>query len=378
MPSNKKDLNQLADDIKAWGKALGFQYVGISDIDLSIHEARLQAWLNNNYHGNMQFMAEHGMKRARPNELLPGTLRVISVRLNYLPPDASFAKHLSQPSIAYISRYALGRDYHKVLRNKLKKLGQRIQKYEPNALFRPFTDSAPVLEHAIAEKAGVGWTGKHSLTLAKDGGSWFFLGELFINLPLPTDEPVEEQCGTCTACISMCPTNAIVAPYTVDARKCISYLTIEHDGPIPEQYRKAMGNRIYGCDDCQLVCPWNRYAKLTDEPDFHARETLHGKPLVALFEWDKETFLKHTEGSPIRRIGYEKWQRNIAIAIGNSQFSLAALTLLEEKRSSASNLVREHIEWALSELNNKRPVEHKNRHTERLIRIIDKGLPRDA
>ncbi len=373
-----KDLSQLADDIKAWGKELGFQYVGISDIDLSAHESRLQRWLDNNYHGTMRFMADHGTKRARPNELVPGTLRVISVRLNYLPPDASFAKHLSKPDIAYISRYALGRDYHKVLRNKLKKLGQRIQKQVPDALFRPFTDSAPILEHAIAEKAGVGWTGKHSLTLAKDGGSWFFLGELFINLPLPTDQPVKEHCGTCTACISMCPTNAIVAPYTVDARKCISYLTIEHNGAIPEPFRKAMGNRIYGCDDCQLVCPWNRYAELTNEPDFYARETLHGQSLITLFQWDEARFLKNTEGSPIRRIGYEKWQRNIAVAIGNSPFSLNALTLLEEKRKAASHLVREHIDWALSELIKKRPDAVKRRHTERLIRIINKGLPRDA
>ena len=244
------DLNRLTDDIKAWGRALGFQQVGISDVDLSQHEDKLLEWLNNGYHGSMDYMAAHGLKRARPAELVPGTVRVISVRMDYLPPDASFARHLSDDQIGYISRYALGRDYHKVLRNRLKQLGEKITAELATTQYRPFVDSAPVLEHAIAEKAGIGWTGKHSLTLNKDAGSWFFLGELFINLPLPVDEAVEEGCGSCTACLTICPTQAIVAPYTVDARKCISYLTIENDGPIPEDLRPLMGNRMTTASWC--------------------------------------------------------------------------------------------------------------------------------
>jgi len=279
------DLVELTNNIKAWGTALGFQQVGISDIDLHQHEAHLKEWLDNGYHGDMAFMESHGMKRARPDELVPGTLRVISVRMNYLPPDASFAEHLKKPEIGYISRYALGRDYHKVLRKRLKQLGEKITASLAHTQYRPFVDSAPVLEHAIAEKAGIGWTGKHSLTLNKEAGSWFFLGELFINLPLPVDSPIEEGCGSCTACLTICPTNAIVAPYKVDARRCISYLTIESDKDIPEALRPMMGNRIYGCDDCQLVCPWNRFADVTSEEDFHPRQVLHGQSLNALFSY---------------------------------------------------------------------------------------------
>lgn len=376
---NCVDLNQLADDIKRWGKELGFQYTGIADIDLSKHESRLTDWLEKGYHGDMHFMEEHGLKRARPSELLPGTLRVVSVRLNYLPPDASFAKHLSDPNIGYISRYALGRDYHKVLRNKLKHLGKKIEAQVPDIVFRPFTDSAPVLEHALAEKAGSGWTGKHTLTLSKDGGSWFFLGELFVNLPLPTDTEVEENCGECTACITMCPTQAIVAPYTVDARKCISYLTIEYDGVIPKEYRPLIGNRIYGCDDCQLVCPWNRYAHITEESDFLARKTLHGQTLSTLFSWDEQTFLKNTEGSPIRRIGFQKWSRNLVIAMGNAPYSTETIQLLESRLHNTTDMVATHIKWALTQQHNK-ANQHKEmtRHTGRLVRIVEKGLPRDA
>ncbi len=330
------DLVELTNNIKAWGTALGFQQVGISDIDLHQHEAHLREWLDNGYHGDMAFMESHGMKRARPDELVPGTLRVISVRMNYLPPDASFAKHLKKPEIGYISRYALGRDYHKVLRKRLKQLGEKITASLAHTQYRPFVDSAPVLEHAIAEKAGIGWTGKHSLTLNKEAGSWFFLGELFINLPLPTDSPIEEGCGTCTACLTICPTNAIVAPYKVDARRCISYLTIESDKDIPEGLRPMMGNRIYGCDDCQLVCPWNRFADVTSEEDFHPRQVLHGQSLNALFGWSEETFLRNTEGSPIRRIGFEKWQRNIAVALGNAPYDEQSILLLKERRGSVS------------------------------------------
>ncbi|MEW9798520.1 tRNA epoxyqueuosine(34) reductase QueG [Alteromonas sp. CYL-A6] len=374
------DLGELANNIKAWGKALGFQQVGISDIDLHQHEAHLQRWLDNQYHGDMQYMETHGMKRARPDELVPGTLRVISVRMDYLPPDASFARHLSDRNIAYISRYALGRDYHKVLRKRLKQLGEKITAALETTAYRPFVDSAPVLEHALAEKAGLGWTGKHSLTLSKEAGSWFFLGELFINLPLPVDTPVEEGCGSCTACMTMCPTGAIVAPYTVDARKCISYLTIEYDGSIPQQYRKAMGNRIYGCDDCQLICPWNRYASVTDEADFHPREALHGQSLTSLFAWDEQTFLRHTEGSPIRRIGFEKWQRNIAVALGNAPYSEETVSALAQQRGKVSALVDEHIDWALAQhagqaTETETPAQRK---TARLTRAVQKGLPRDA
>ncbi|WP_414828785.1 tRNA epoxyqueuosine(34) reductase QueG [Alteromonas sp. H39] len=374
------DLVRLADDIKAWGRALGFQHVGISDIDLDQHEKYLEAWLEKGYHGDMAFMAAHGTKRSRPGELVPGTLRVISVRMDYLPPDASFARHLSDSSIAYISRYALGRDYHKVLRKRLKQLGEKIEKELADTAFRPFVDSAPVLEHAIAEKAGIGWTGKHSLTLSREAGSWFFLGELFINLPLPTDSPVEEGCGSCNACMTICPTQAIVAPYTVDARKCISYLTIEFDGIIPEEYREAMGNRIYGCDDCQLVCPWNRYANVTEEDDFLPRKALHGETLLNLFYWDEATFLKNTEGSPIRRIGFQKWQRNIAIALGNAEYDTDIVSALQSRLPQSSDLLRPHLEWALKRQKTKeeRRDAEENRQLLRLTRVVKKGLPRDA
>jgi len=372
------DLNRLTDDIKAWGRALGFQQVGISDVDLSQHEDKLLEWLNNGYHGSMDYMAAHGLKRARPAELVPGTVRVISVRMDYLPPDASFARHLSDDQIGYISRYALGRDYHKVLRNRLKQLGEKITAELATTQYRPFVDSAPVLEHAIAEKAGIGWTGKHSLTLNKDAGSWFFLGELFINLPLPVDEAVEEGCGSCTACLTICPTQAIVAPYTVDARKCISYLTIENDGPIPEDLRPLMGNRIYGCDDCQLVCPWNRYGNITEEKDFFPRSQLHGETLVNLFNWDETTFLKNTEGSPIRRIGHARWLRNIAVAMGNAAADGSILSALESRSGQVSELVQEHIDWAIDQQKNKNAAHDDNRQKQRLIRVIQKGLPRDA
>ncbi len=371
------DLVRFTDDIKAWGRALGFQHVGISDIDLGRHEQHLQRWLENGYHGDMHFMQAHGTKRSRPAELVPGTVRVISVRMDYLPPDASFARNLNDASLGYISRYALGRDYHKVLRKRLKQLGDKISAALADTAFRPFVDSAPVLEHAIAEQAGVGWTGKHSLTLSKEAGSWFFLGELFINLPLPTDTPVADGCGSCTACMTICPTQAIVAPYTVDARKCLSYLTIEHDGEIPEVYRKAMGNRIYGCDDCQLICPWNRYAEITRESDFHPRQALHGQSLLTLFSWDEATFLKHTEGSPIRRIGFDKWQRNIAVALGNAPTEPAVISALQQALPAASALVRPHIQWAL-EQHQKAVRDGQPRQLQRLTRAVTKGLPRDA
>lgn len=369
----------LTEHIKSWGRALGFQQVGICDVDLRRHEARLQDWLDKGMHGEMQFMAEHGMKRARPDELLPGTLRVISVRMDYLPPDAGFARNLKDRQQAYISRYALGRDYHKLLRQRLKKLGEMIQQRitEFDLSYRPFVDSAPVLEHAVAEKAGLGWTGKHSLTINRQAGSWFFLGELFINLPLPVDKPVKEGCGSCTACLTICPTGAIVEPYVVDARRCISYLTIEQKGAIPEEFRPLLGNRIYGCDDCQLVCPWNRYAQITDEADFHPRQQLQGKTLLELFSWSEATFLKHTEGSPIRRIGHERWLRNIAVGLGNAPYSSDIVAALQAQREACTEMVKEHIDWALAQQAEKKTGQ-PDRQTLRLIRSVQKGLPRDA
>jgi epoxyqueuosine reductase len=371
------DYQQLTENIKEWGKALGFQQLGIADIDLKNHEKFLQDWLDKGFHGEMTYMETHGMKRARPAELLSGTLRVISVRMDYLPPDASFARNLQDQNKAYVSRYALGRDYHKVMRAKLKKLGEKIQQHCSGLNLRPFVDSAPVLEHAIAEKAGIGWTGKHSLTLNKEAGSWFFLGELFINLPLPIDQPVQENCGSCNACMTICPTQAIVEPYLVDARRCISYLTIEQKGPIPEQYRTLIGNRIYGCDDCQLICPWNRYAQLTDQSDFHPRKQLHQKDLLELFSWDEQTFLSNTEGSAIRRIGFERWQRNIAVGLGNAPYQHVIVETLQQRLANSSELVAEHIDWAIKQQLSK-SQNGVNRLTRRLIRSIEKGLPRDA
>lgn len=374
------NYEQLAQQIKVWGKELGFQKVGICDVDLSEHEAALQKWLDAGYHGSMDWMARHGMMRARPNELLPGTVRVISVRMDYLPPEAKFASNLANKNHAYISRYALGRDYHKLVRKQLNKLGKLIEEEVGQFGYRPFVDSAPILERPLAQKAGLGWTGKHSLILDKECGSWFFLGELLIDLPLPVDTPSVDQCEKCRACITSCPTQAIVEDKVVDARRCISYLTIEFDGVIPEEFRKPMGNRIYGCDDCQLVCPWNRYADVTEQEDFHRRESFHHPDLVELFQWDEATFLKNMEGSAIRRIGHEQWLRNISVALGNAEYSQRVIDALNA-RLGESKLLDEHIEWALTQQLNHipsvdaEPIETKKK---RLIRIVEKGLPRDA
>lgn len=374
------DLEQLALHIKQWGRDLGFQQVGICDTDLRAEEPKLQAWLEKQYHGEMDWMARHGMMRARPHELLPGTLRVISVRMNYLPAKAAFASTLKNPQLGYVSRYALGRDYHKVLRNRLKKLGEMIQAHCGELNFRPFVDSAPVLERPLAAKAGLGWTGKHSLILNREAGSWFFLGELLIDLPLPVDLPQQEQCGRCVACMTICPTGAIMEPYVVDARRCISYLTIELEGAIPEALRPLIGNRIYGCDDCQLICPWNRYGQLTDEPDFSPRAVLHAPQLIDLFQWDEAKFLRVTEGSAIRRIGHLRWLRNVAVALGNAPWSednVAALTL----RRGEHPLLDEHIDWAIAQQLQKRAaqaIEVQPAQKQRLVRAVEKGLPRDA
>ncbi|MCK7633470.1 MULTISPECIES: tRNA epoxyqueuosine(34) reductase QueG [unclassified Shewanella] len=384
-------LSRLAQQIKGWGKALGFARVGICDTDLTSEEIKLQTWLDKGYHGEMAYMASHGKMRARPQELHPGTVRVISVRMDYLPPEAGFATNLTDPNLGYISRYAGGRDYHKLIRARLKKLGDHISA-ELIALgfdaadFRPFVDSAPVLERPLAEKAGIGWTGKHSLILNHDSGSWFFLGELFINLPLPVDIPIQEACNTCVACMTSCPTGAIVEPYVVDGRRCISYLTIELQGAIPEEFRPLMGNRIYGCDDCQLVCPINRQAPLTTEIDFHIRPQLKQPDLLSLFAWSEAEFLKQTEGSAIRRIGHKRWLRNIAVALGNAPANPIILEALTNRQESADvdEMVLEHIQWAIDAQQSRLAasstlVQQKSRRqTARMVRIIEKGLPRDA
>ena len=384
-------LAKLAQHIKQWGKELGFAHIGITDVDLSEHESELQTWLDKGYHGDMAYMANHGMMRARPAELHPGCIRVISARMDYLPPDAGFASNLTDPNLGYISRYAGGRDYHKLMRQRLKKLGDKIDAHFKaldvnDTDFRPFVDSAPILERPLAAKAGLGWTGKHSLVLHPDAGSWFFLGELLINLPLPTDIPIAEGCNTCVACIKSCPTDAIVAPYVVDARRCISYLTIELQTAIPEEFRPLMGNRIYGCDDCQLVCPVNAKAPLTEETDFHTRPTLLQPDLLSLFAWSEKTFLSLTEGSAIRRIGHKQWLRNIAVALGNAPANVNIIEALQQKALEADigELVLEHIEWAIVQQQAKlaaqdvSPIESVSRKTQRVIRSIEKGLPRDA
>lgn len=372
------DWSVLALQIKQWAKELGFSACGITDTDLQIEESRLQQWLDAGYHGSMDYMASHGMLRARPAELLPGTLRVISVRMDYLPAAAGFATNLADPTQAYISRYALGRDYHKVLRQRLKQLGERISKQVADLGFRPFVDSAPVLERPLAAKAGLGWIGKHSLLLNEEAGSWFFLGELLVNIPLPVDQPLTKDCGNCVACITSCPTGAIVAPFVVDARRCISYLTIELKDDIPEELRPLLGNRIYGCDDCQLVCPVNRSAPLTQETDFARRPQWRSQSLLALFGWSEAEFLHFTEGSAIRRIGYQRWQRNIAVALGNAPYAEAVVQCLE--KFSGDAMVQRHVDWALAQQRQKATAAaaELSRAQQRLVRIIQVGLPRDA
>ena len=344
------DYTALARDIKRWGGELGFHHVGITDTGLDGHEARLASWLAAQRHGEMDYMARNVDKRSRPEALVPGTVRVISVRMDYLPEPQSEAEAvLAQPKLGYVSRYALGRDYHKVIRHRLRGLARRIENAVGAFGFRAFVDSAPVLEKALAERAGLGWIGKHTNILHKQSGSWFFLGELYTDLPLPVDDPAVNHCGSCRACIDVCPTRAIVAPYELDARRCISYLTIELRGSIPVELRPLMGNRIYGCDDCQLVCPWNKFAALTAETDFLPRHGLDAPRLVDLFGWSEETFLCRTEGSAIRRIGHECWLRNIAVALGNAPPSGAVVGALESRLQHPSALVREHVQWALAQ-----------------------------
>ncbi len=340
---------ELADAIRRWGHELGFQSIGITDTDLSGHEAQLLNWLEDGRHGEMAWMARHGTLRSRPEELVPGTRRIISARMDYLPePAADPWAILGDGERAYISRYALGRDYHKLLRRRLQQLAERIEAAVGPFGYRVFTDSAPVLEKPLAQKAGLGWQGKHTNLVARDAGNWFFLGEIYTDLPLPTDLPEANHCGQCTECLDICPTGAITAPYELDARRCISYLTIEHPGPIPEALRPPMGNRIYGCDDCLLVCPWNRFAGATAEADFMPRQGLDAARLVELFLWDEETFLARTAGSAIRRIGHVRWLRNIAVALGNAPGMPEVTEALRQRRDHPEALVREHVEWALA------------------------------
>ena len=340
------DGEGLVARIRQWGRELGFDAVGVGGVDLADAEPGLSAWLEAGFHGGMDYMVRHGMKRARADELVPGTLRVISVRMDYWPQAVPAEAVLADPERAYVSRYALGRDYHKVLRNRLQKLAERIAAEVPHQ-FRVFTDSAPVLEVEHASRNGLGWRGKHTLLLDRAAGSWFFLGEIFTDLPLPVDAPLAPHCGRCTACIDACPTGAIVAPFQVDARRCISYLTIELHGPIPEPLRPLIGNRIYGCDDCQLVCPWNHFATPTREPDFAPRHGLDSARLVDLFAWTEAEFAERTAGSPIHRIGFERWLRNIAVALGNAPASPAVRAALTARAEHESALVREHVAWAL-------------------------------
>ncbi|MDW3095331.1 MAG: tRNA epoxyqueuosine(34) reductase QueG [Gammaproteobacteria bacterium] len=343
-------MQSLMDNIRDWGLELGFDHIGVSDTSLAEHEVYLMNWLQSGMQGEMDYMHRHGTKRSRPDELLPGTVRIISVRMNYLPPDAQDPfQVLEDASLAYISRYALGRDYHKVMRKRLQKLAYRIEQQVGSFGYRAFVDSAPVLEKALAHKAGLGWIGKHTNLLSEDAGSWFFLGELFTNLPLPVDDPSLSHCGTCEACIDICPTQAIVAPYKLDARKCISYLTIEHKTSIPIEYRKPMGNRIYGCDDCQLVCPWNKFSKKSPLADFAKRHELDATRLVELFSWTEKDFLYFTEGSAIRRIGYQQWLRNVAVALGNAPSIPEVVDALVIRQDDCSELVREHVQWALQQ-----------------------------
>ncbi len=339
----------LAEQIRQWGAELGFQQVGIADTDLTLAEQHLHHWLDQGMHGNMAYMSQHGLKRSRPEELVPGTLRIISVRMDYLPPDDQPELVLADTERAFISRYALGRDYHKLMRNRLQKLAGKIEDTVGPFGYRAFVDSAPVLERALAEKAGLGWTGKHSNIVNRKAGSWFFLGELYTTLPLPIDQAESDHCGHCTDCIDICPTQAIVAPYQVDARRCISYLTIELDGPIPEPLRPLMGNRIFGCDDCLMACPWNRFATPTQGDEFLPRHGLDNPTLCSLFAWDEATFLKRFEGSPIRRIGHERWLRNIAVALGNAHTTSAVIDALKSRREDHSALVCEHVNWALQQ-----------------------------
>ncbi len=349
------DSRALADAIRHWARELGFTETGITDTDLSDAARGLREFLDAGHHGSMQWLEERAHMRTHPDTLHPGTIRVICVRMDFAPANIKHAWDvIHDDQKGYISRYALGRDYHKVVRKRLQKLADRIQSEIGAFGYRAFCDSAPIMEKPLAQKAGLGWRGKHTLTLSRSGGSYFFLGEILTDLPLPIDTPVTDHCGSCTRCITACPTAAIVAPYQLDARRCIAYLTIEHKGSIDEELRPLMGNRIFGCDDCQLVCPWNKYAQITAEPDFSPRNNLDTPQLIELFAWDEATFLEKTEGMSLRRAGFESWLRNIAIALGNGRSSSEAIAALTARRNDPSPVVREHVTWALGQLEGRR------------------------
>jgi len=343
------NYQQLAIDIKHWAAELGFQQTGITDIDVAQSHQQYLAWLEKKFQGSMQYLEKNNDKRRHPEKLVPNTQRIICVRMDYLPPHPNITTTLQNKNKAYIARYCLGRDYHKLVRKRLTQLAKKIENETGQLCYRAFADSAPILERPLAAKAGIGWQGKNTLILNRKAGSWFFLGELFVDLPLPVDQSVDDHCGSCNACIDICPTRAIVAPYQLDASKCISYLTIEHKGAIDKELRPLMGNRIFGCDDCQLVCPWNKFAKTTREADFYPRHQLDNTTLLELFAWDKATFLKNTEGSAIRRATYQGWLRNIAVALGNAPYDEKTIKALEEKLPTVSELVQEHIDWALQQ-----------------------------
>jgi epoxyqueuosine reductase len=345
---DERQLARLAADIKTIGRELGFQKIGVSGIDLGADERHLEQWLAAGRHGTMEYMRKHGRKRSRPDELVAGTVRVISARMSYWPRRARDARSvLDTPKLGYVARYALGRDYHKVLRRRLARLAVAIERRAGKFGYRAFVDSAPVLEKALARDAGLGWVGKHTNLLDRDG-SWFLLGELYTDLPLPIDHPVSDHCGSCRACLDVCPTQAIVAPYQLDARRCISYLTIEQRGAIPVELRGAVGNRIFGCDDCQLFCPWNKFAQSTEVADFAVRHDLDGAELVDLFAWTEQQWRTRTEGSALRRAGYEGWLRNVAVALGNAPTESAVTDALRARADHPSELVREHVAWALA------------------------------
>lgn len=349
----KKDLSLLAEQIKLWSSELGFSSIGITDIDLSQDQRYLEKWLEKDYHGEMKYMERHGKKRSQPSELVEGTKRIISLSMNYLPENYNGLELLKEDKKAFVSGYARGRDYHKIMRSRLKKLVSKIKVHSSHEN-RVFVDSAPVLEKALAQKAGLGWIGKNTLLLNKNAGSYFFLGEIYTDLELPIDEPeIVNHCGSCTSCMDVCPTKAFEGPNQLDARKCISYLTIEYKGSIKEELRPMMGNRIFGCDDCQIFCPWNKFLKITDEADFKPRHNLDDIDLSNLFMWSEEEFLKKTQGSPIRRAGYESWLRNIAIALGNAESSVEVLRVLHSRKDDPSEIVKEHVNWAIDQHKNK-------------------------
>lgn len=374
-----QNLDVIKQHIKKLALEHGFQQVTIADIDTDHYFTRFQQWIADGHHGEMSFLERNQSLRQNPNELHPGTCRVLSFRYNYLPESSGFTQVLQDPNLANVSRYALGRDYHKLMRKKLQKIAESVVQICEPFEYRVFVDSAPVLETCFAEKSGLGWKGKHTLVINKNAGSWFFLGEIFINIPLEIDPPVKDECGNCTSCINLCPTGAIIAPYKVDARKCISYLTIENQSAIPVELRSMMGNKIYGCDDCQLACPWNRYSSNTNDKDFQSRNGLDHASLITLFNWSEEEFYQRLEGSPIRRIGYQNWLRNIAVALGNGISSEQTIIALQDKKSVANSMVTEHINWAIAQLElRKGKIQSIPDKNNKLINSIKKMMPQNA